>query len=323
MSHLASNHKILIFALLIAFPSCDRLASCGKADKTARRRSDGVPRPSHRRLRLAAALLAAAQSGDRSALLAIFGPDGEEILFTGDAAQDKNRLRDFVDAYTRMNRWEKIKAGGQTLYIGADNYAFPVPLGQDSSGRWYFDTAAGKDEILARRIGKGELTAIAACEATATRKSNISARLTMAARSGSTRRSSSVTRASRTGCTGLSRTARPRARSASLAISRKLWLHHRRSASAIQRLLLSDPRQTGGFAVLAYPSEYRNSGIMTFIVGKDGVVYQKDLGEKTGDSLGHDGIQPSRRLESGHAATGSRRTSSVVTHIGGRPSIQY
>src|SRR6185369_3848467 len=90
-----------------------------------------------------------------------------DILFTGDAAQDGTNLRDFADAYKRMNRWGSIKAGGQRLYIGADNYAFPVPLGQNSSGRWYFDTAAGKDEIVARRIGKGELTAIAACEATA------------------------------------------------------------------------------------------------------------------------------------------------------------
>src|SRR4030095_13227427 len=89
-------------------------------------------------------------------------PDGEQILFTQDSEQDKASRRYFIDAYTRMNRWGRIKAGGQTLYIGADNYAFPVPLGQHSSGQWYFDTAAGKDEIVARRIGKGELTAIAA-----------------------------------------------------------------------------------------------------------------------------------------------------------------
>lgn len=66
-----------------------------------------------------------------------------------------------------MHRWREIKAGGETLYIGADNFLFPIPLGKNSSGQWSFDTAAGKDEILARRIGKDELTAITACGAIA------------------------------------------------------------------------------------------------------------------------------------------------------------
>ena len=100
-------------------------------------------------------------------MLAIFGPDGNDVLFSGDPVKDKNALQDFVAAYGQMNRWREIKAGGEILYVGADNYPFPVPLAQNSSGQWSFDTAAGKDEILARRIGKGELTAIAACGATA------------------------------------------------------------------------------------------------------------------------------------------------------------
>ena len=66
-----------------------------------------------------------------------------------------------------MNRWREIKPGGEILYVGADNYPFPIPLARNSTGQWSFDTAAGKDEILARRIGKGELTAIAACAAVA------------------------------------------------------------------------------------------------------------------------------------------------------------
>ena len=114
-----------------------------------------------------AAFLDAAKSGDQSALLAIFGPDGKDVLFSGDPVKDKNALQDFVAAYGQMNRWREIKAGGEILYVGADNYPFPVPLERNPSGQWSFDTAAGKDEILARRIGKGELTAIAACVATA------------------------------------------------------------------------------------------------------------------------------------------------------------
>jgi hypothetical protein len=113
------------------------------------------------------AFFEAAKSGDQSALLAIFGPDARDVLFSGDPVKDKDALRDFVAAYDQMHRWLPIKAGGEILYTGADNFPFPIPLGQHPSGQWYFDTAAGKDEILARRIGKGELTAIAACGAIA------------------------------------------------------------------------------------------------------------------------------------------------------------
>ena len=159
MSHSTSNQILLLSVMFVTLTSCSKLVkhSAQNAAPTT------FASPSE----AGAALLAASQSGDRSAFLAIFGPDGGEALFTGDAAHDAANLRGFVGAYTRMNRWEKVKAGGEVLYIGADNTAFPVPLGQNPSGRWYFDTAAGKDEILARRIGKNELTAIAACEAMA------------------------------------------------------------------------------------------------------------------------------------------------------------
>jgi hypothetical protein len=194
------------------------------------------------------ALLAAAQSGDRAAWLEIFGPDGAELLFTGDAAQDGTNMRDFVAAYTRMNRWGQIKAGGETLYIGPDNYAFPIPLGQNASGRWSFDTAAGKDEILARRIGQNELTAIAASEAAASAQKHGQPASTL-------------------GDFGKVVASRGSDRPPLFK-----GYYYRIPAKG-----------ESGFAVLAYPAEYRNSGIMTFIVGKDGVVYQKDLGEKTGD----------------------------------------
>ena len=113
-----------------------------------------------------AAFLEAAKSGDQSALLAILRSRWQECPLTGDAVKDKDALQDFVAAYDQMHRWREIKAGGEMLYIGADNFPFPIPR-EKSSGQWSFDIAAGKDEILARRIGKDELTAIAACGAVA------------------------------------------------------------------------------------------------------------------------------------------------------------
>src|SRR5215475_3511380 len=107
-----------------------------------------------------AALFEAAKNGDQDALIAIFGPEGKDVLFSGDAVKDKNNAQRFVTAYSKMNRWSKNRAGNQILYIGADNFPFPIPLKRTASGQWAFDTAAGKDEVLARRIGDGELTAI-------------------------------------------------------------------------------------------------------------------------------------------------------------------
>jgi len=271
MSHSTSN-KILLSVLLIA------LASCSKPGEPSAKKT--VPTTFATPSEAGAALLAAAQSGDRNAFLAIFGPDGQEVLFTGDAVQDAVNLRGFVEAYRRMNRWQKIKAGGEILYIGADNSAFPVPLGQNSSGRWYFDTAAGKDEIRARRIGKNELTAIAACEATANAQ-----RQYFRTHQGATARRYAQKLVSDPGKqNGLywpvaeGQAASPLGQFGDFAKAVSNAGDHPPLFDGYYYRVLAKP---GDFAILAYPAEYRNSGIMTFIVGKDGAVYQKDLGEKT------------------------------------------
>jgi hypothetical protein len=164
MLHKTRKYKILaadlwmfakMFMLIIS------LASCNKPEKP--KVGEAVQKTFASPEEARAAFLQAAKSGDQGLLLAIFGPDAKEVLFTGDAVKDKDNLQDFVAAYAQMNRWVTIKAGGEVLYIGADSYPFPIPLDKNSSGQWSFDTAAGKDEILARRIGKDELTAIDAC----------------------------------------------------------------------------------------------------------------------------------------------------------------
>ncbi|HXA49141.1 MAG TPA: DUF2950 family protein [Candidatus Acidoferrum sp.] len=273
MSHLSWNYKALLLVLLVALTSCNKGKPSGdKAAKTFASPSEA-----------GAALLAAAQSGDRNALLAIFGPDGGEILLTGDAAQDSNNLRGFVDAYTRMNRWGKLKAGGEILYVGADNVAFPVPLGQNSSGRWYFDTAAGKDEIRARRIGRDELTAVAACEAIANAQEQYFSQV----REGGAGRQYAQKFVSDPGRrNGLywpvaeGQTVSPLGQYGDFAKAMATAGDHPPLFNGYYYRVLAKP---GDFAILAYPAEYRSSGIMTFVVRKDGAVYEKDLGEKTGD----------------------------------------
>jgi hypothetical protein len=283
------------------------LASCGKPATTAGTapgRADEMPvqatyaSPDD----AGAALRAAVQSGDEQALLAIFGPDGKAILFSGDAIKDKDTLKDFVAAYDQMHRWREIKAGGEMLYVGADNFQFPIPLGKSSAGQWQFDTAAGKDEILARRIGRDELVALAACAAIARAQAQYFNR----AHDGDDVKQYAQKLVSDEGRqNGLYwpvATGQPPSPLGEVGDFAKAVGYTSAGAAAPQpfegyyfRLLtrqgdkakggardyLDNGKMTGGFAVLAYPAEYRDSGIMTFLVGADGVVYQKDLGENT------------------------------------------
>ncbi len=276
MSHSTSTQILLLPVMLAA------LASCSKTVKPSAQTT--VPRTFASPSDAGAALLAAAQSGDRSAFLAIFGPDGQDVLFTGDATQDAANLSGFVEAYTRMNRWKNIKAGGEVLYIGADNSAFPVPLGRNTAGRWYFDTAAGKDEIQARRIGKNELTAIAACEAIANAQKQY---FSQAHDHGRARQYAQKLVSDPGKQNGLywpvaeGHAASPlgELHDFTTAVASNTGDHPPLFNGYYYRVLA----KPGDFAILAYPTEYRNSGIMTFLVGRDGAVYQKDLGEKTGD----------------------------------------
>jgi Protein of unknown function (DUF2950) len=272
----STSNKILLSVLFVA------LASCSKPVTPSAKKD--VPTTFASPSDAGAALLAAAQSGDRSAMLAIFGPDGQDVLFVGDTAQDAANLRAFVEAYTRMNRWENIKAGGKVLYVGADNSAFPVPLGQNASGRWYFDTAAGKDEIRARTIGKNELTAIAVSEATANAQNRYFSQTHLR---GQAREYAGKLVSDPGKQNGLYW---PVAEGHAPSPLGEFGDFTKAVASntgdrpplfnGYYYRVLTKP---GDFTVLAYPAEYRNSGIMTFLVGKDGFVYQKDLGEKTGD----------------------------------------
>jgi hypothetical protein len=305
MSHVVSKRKILpscLWILRTALTLCIFLASCNKPGKPTAK--EAVQKTFASPVDAGGAFFEAARSGDRSALLAIFGPDGKGVLFTGDSLNDNKVLQDFVAAYAQMNRWGKIKAGGQVLYVGADNYPFPIPLGQNPSGRWYFDTAAGKDEILARRIGKGELTAIAACEATADAQRQYFDH----AHDGHKVQQYAQQFVSDPGKqNGLYWPARDDQAPSPLGqlgdFSKALGSNsageqRQRFKGYYYRILtkqgdkakggaedyIVNGKLTGGFAILAYPAEYRNTGIMTFLVGQDGIVYQKDLGEKTADA---------------------------------------
>lgn len=303
MSRIVRNRRILarlwmlvtLFALLASFISCNKSAR-PTAEKAAPKT---FPSPAD----AGAAFLEAAKSGDQSALLAIFGPEGKDVLFTGDAVKDRDNLQDFVAAYSQMNRWGKIRAGGEILYIGADNYPFPTPLDRNPSGQWYFDTAAGKDEILARRIGKGELSAIAACGAVADAQQQYFSQTHDGDKTKQYAQQFISDEGKQNGLywpvpEGQAPSPLDSLRDLAKALGytnagqkpqpfngyyfRVLTKQGDKAQGGAKDYIVNE-KMTGGFAILAYPAEYRDSGIMTFIVGKDGVIYQKDLGENTSD----------------------------------------
>jgi hypothetical protein len=107
------------------------------------------------------ALVAAVRTNDEAAMLTILGADGRQIISSGDETEDSQSRADFVRRYQEMHRLMK-EPEGFTLYVGAENWPLPIPLA-DRNGSWYFDTAAGTKEILYRRIGRNEISAIQVC----------------------------------------------------------------------------------------------------------------------------------------------------------------
>jgi hypothetical protein len=285
--------QFLLLALVI------HLAACGKSDQPS------LNKPS---LRVFAspddagnALLEAAKSGDQKQVLAIFGQESKEIIYSGDAVQDKAVVDAFVAAYGVMHRWRKIADGAQILLVGADNFAFPVPLKKNSGGQWFFDTAAGKDEILSRRIGRNELAVIDVCAALADAQAEYFAQR----HDGGTTKQYALKFISDTGKeNGLyweSPEGQPRSPLGPLAVFateegyaikpdshqpfhgyyfRMLYKQGSKAKGGAKEYVVNG-KMTGGFAFVAYPADYGNSGIMTFIVNQDGVIYESDLGKTT------------------------------------------
>jgi Protein of unknown function (DUF2950) len=304
MFHQFRNRKLRNFGfwmLLTPLLTLTSLTSCNKPEKTTSEKA--VQKTFASPDDAGAAFLEAAKSGDQSALLAIFGPDAKDVLFTGDPVKNKDDLQDFVAAYNQMHRWREIKVGGEMLYIGADNYPFPIPLGQKSPGQWIFDTAAGKDEILARRIGKDELTAIDACSAISGAERLYFTQTHDGDKVKQYAQRFVADEGKQNGLYWSIPEGQPPSPLGSLGdfakaagytnagdkpqpfagyLFRILTRQGDKAPGGAQDFIVNG-RMTGGFAILAYPVEYRNSGIMTFVIGKDGIVYQKDLGEKTTD----------------------------------------
>jgi len=245
-----------------------------------------------------AALFAAAQQTDSRALLEILGPAGKDLLSSGDPAEDRRERERFVAKYKQMHRLAKERDGIMILYIGAENWPDPVPL-VEKNAIWYFDTDAGKEEILARRVGRNELATTDVCYQLVDTQQQHYARTN----NGEHRYALNFI-GDNDGHDGLFSSESGEqsvnlreALIASAAVENGAAAAHYpvpfngyyfriltaqgNNAAGGAKSYLVNGKMVSGFAFVAHPAVYRSSGVMTFIVNQDGVVYQKDLGPDT------------------------------------------
>jgi hypothetical protein len=241
------------------------------------------------------ALVTAAQSNDEKAMLDILGPDGKQIVSSGDETEDAHSRANFVKKYQEMHRLVKEPDGTTTLYIGAENWPTPIPI-VNKGNLWYFDTAAGKKEILYRRIGRNELSAIRVCqELVAAEKEYYSTHTEYAQKiysdegqhNGLFWKAADAEGKSPIGPLVAAAFTKGHAASQDGAPSPyrgyyyQILMRQGKNDPGGAKSYIVNGKMTGGVAFVAYPAEYRSSGVMTFVVNQNGVVYQKDLGKRT------------------------------------------
>ena len=251
-------------------------------------------------------LAAAAKANDGKAMLAVLGADAAPIVFSGDAVADRTSAEEFAQAYEEANRIEMQGDAKAILLVGTDDWPLPFPLLKSGAG-WRFDAQQGRDEVLTRRIGRNELAAIQVVEAYVDAQqeyylSNPDKQelLQYAQRAGSSKGKRDglyypVGQGEPASPLG-SLFAKAQAEGYKLGSDGKPVPYH----GYLYRILKAQGpdakngaydyvvhgKMIGGFALVAYPADYRRSGVMTFIVNHDGIVYQKDLGPSTGSIAG-------------------------------------
>jgi hypothetical protein len=247
------------------------------------------------------ALIAADKADDMKALSSILGPDSDQVLSSGDPVADKNARDEFVRRYNEMHRLAYDDQGRVILYIGAGNWPVPIPLIKKDSG-WVFDTAAGKDELVYRRIGRNELFTIRVLEDLADAQSEYASAAHDGGSEGEFAQKILSDTGKQNGLYWETAEGQPEspigplvAKATAAGYKRnsgdnpipfhgyyyKILTEQGRNAPGGAKKYLVDGKMTNGFAFLAYPAEYRASGVMTLMINQDGVIVQNDLGPDT------------------------------------------
>ena len=241
------------------------------------------------------ALATAVKSGMKQNILKVLGADGEDIISSGDDVADTDARNKFVAAYDAKH---SVKVDGKkaSLIIGADDFAFPIPLIHARAG-WEFDTGEGRREILYRRIGRNELNAIQTCLAFVDAENEYAEKdrgdgvgLYAQRIVSSPGKKDGLYWPSDNNDSPLGQLAADASAEGYKAGSEPQPYHGyyyriltQQGASAAGGALnyVVKGKMIGGFALVAYPADYGNSGVMTFMVSHASTVYQRDLGENT------------------------------------------
>jgi hypothetical protein len=293
-----SSH--LFSGVLAATLACTTIG-CGSATKAPATETSAAPATYATPADAAQALQSAVRAKDDASLTRVLGAKSVSILKTNDAVVDKAALDSFATKYDQMNRWVTMTNGSQVLYIGADNYAFPIPIVKDATGKWQFDSTAGQQEITAREIGRNELLAIDALQAF-TAAEEIYAQKP---HDGNPAHLYTQTIVSDTGKqNGLYWVASEKEPTSPLGklsdftvspisplgagepqvldgYSIRILGAQGDKAPGGAKNFVANGKMSAGYAIIATPEKYKVTGIKTFMVGKDGVIYQYDLGDQT------------------------------------------
>jgi Protein of unknown function (DUF2950) len=282
----------LLLSALLAVPGLARQSSQGTARQVEKipvapqsgQKTFASPQEAAR------ALFAAAKGNNEGELLQLLGPDGKDVVSSGDAAQDERSRANFVKAYEEMNRLVKEPDGSVSLYIGSRNWPYPIPIANAGS-QWFFDTRAGEAEILFRRIGRNEISAMRICDEL------VAAQKDFIKQHGEYAQKIFSDAGKQDGLYWTAENGQPQSPIGPLvaqAVSeahpsnrqgppvpyRGYYFHILTQAQNGQSYL-ADGKMTKGFAFVAYPAQYRSSGVMTFLVDQNDVIYEKDLGKDT------------------------------------------
>ena len=246
------------------------------------------------------ALRAATEAKDKAALREIFGPEFDGLL-TGDQVQDANNAQSFATALAQDCKLVNEGEDKITLEVGTNNWPMPIPLVK-AGGHWHFDTAAGKEEIVNRHIGKDELHAIGVCRAYVAAQRQYAAANPEAGEGTKYAQKFKSAAGKKDGLYWPTAGEEPASPFGPLVAQAhvegfgqkmgtgvkpfhgyyfKILTCQGKDAPGGEMDYMSGGNLTGGFALVAYPQHWDQSGIMTFMVNQDGKVYQRNLGEKT------------------------------------------
>jgi hypothetical protein len=246
------------------------------------------------------ALIESVRAKDKEELLAIFGPSGKEIISSGDEVADRKMGERFVKAYEEANKVVTESDTKMVLHVGKEDYPFPIPIVKKGE-LWFFDTQAGKEEILNRRIGRNELSTIQVCLAYVDAQREYARRDREAGGLKEYAQKFISEKGKKDGLYWETKGGEEQSPLGPFVVNAikegytkkgdkpipyhgyyyKILKAQGKNAADGGYDYIVRGKMIGGFALVAYPAEYGVSGVMTFIVNHDGVVFEKDLGKQT------------------------------------------